>query len=469
MRHILRFTLALATLISAAHASTRCDQSPVLITNVDIWNAEEPGVDSILIADGHIRWVGANADAPTENLSVRKINGAGATALPGLIDSHTHFDALPAAKHMQPSLDVETEIYPVTMRQTLASGVTTARAHLSALADMALLKSIADDDCFPAPRIALSGPGLLAGAPSVNGRLMRGYTDTADLTDKIDELVEHGAEWIALHRPSQFSDADKEAIRGAAARHRVKFMADADRFEDFEATLELPVASAEYLNRTEADAYPDDILAAIENRRETIFVTPPIGYYSRSAAYAADNDKTIDDSLFLFMPEALRDAMSKSFNEAFENDQYIAGAVGSFPVMPAKFHQLGEAGAKLIVGSDSGSLGQFHHDAIWAELAAWREFGVSTSDIIAAASSIPAEMLDRNDIGRIAVGARGDIVLYTGDLEAVGFARPGVRSVIKGGVVYVEGGEWRGPNANEVSELIAIHKARLNADQNHRN
>ena len=465
MRPIFCTTLALAILICPAQASTHCDQSPVLITNVKIWNAEEPDADSILIADGHIRWIGAAVDAPTENLRVRKVNGAGAAALPGLIDSHTHFDALPAAKHLQPSLDVETEIYPVTMRQTLASGVTTARTHLSALADMAFLKSIADDDCFPAPRIALSGPGLLAGAPSVNGRLMRGYADAADLADKIDELVERGAEWIALHRPSRLSDADKEAIREAAARHSVKFLADADSFEDFEAALDLPVASAEYINRTEADVYPDDILKAIGSRREAIFVTPPIGYYSRSAVYAADDDKKIDDFLFLFAPEALRNAMRESFNEAFENDDYIASAVASLPMMPAKFHQLRQAGAKLIVGSDSGSLGQFHHDAIWAELAAWREFSVATADIVAAASSIPAEMLDRADIGRIAVGARGDVVLYTGDVDDGVFMRSGVSSVIKGGVIYVDGGEWRGPDADEMSELITVHKARLNADQ----
>lgn len=465
MHHIFSISLALAIFISPAHASARCDQSPILITDIEVWDAEQAGSDSILIADGHIQWIGAEPDAPTENLNVRKVNGAGAAALPGLIDSHTHFDALPAAKHLQASLDVETEIYPVTMRQTLASGVTTARAHLSALEDMALLKSIADDDCFPAPRIALSGPGLLAGAPSVNGRLMRGYADTADLSKKIDELVSRGAEWIALHRPSQLSDADKEAIRKAAARHPVKFMADADSFADFSATLVLPVTSAEYINRTEADAYPDDIMSAISERREPIFVTPPIGYYSRSGAYAAADNKRIDDSLFLFTPAAMRDAMRESFNDNFENDQYIAGAVASLPTMPKKFHQLQTAGTKIIVGSDSGSLGQFHHDAIWAELAAWREFGVATADIITAASVLPAEMLNRPDLGRIAVGARGDIVLYAGAIDTEAFSRLKVHSVIKGGVIYVEDSEWRGPDADEMIALISAHRSRVRSGQ----
>ena len=108
----------------------------------------------------------------------------------------------------------------------------------------------------------------------------------------------------------------------------------------------------------------------------------------------------------------------------------------------------------MVVGSDSGSLGHFHHDAIWTEMSAWRSFGVSSADTIAGATSAPAKMLERNDIGSLDVGARSDIVLFASDLEDIGFDRESVNAVIKGGVIFVADGEWRGPDAASMAAHI---------------
>lgn len=415
----------------------------------------ETETQSIAIADGRISWIGNIGAIPKSFKDARRLDGNGARALPGLIDSHVHFDALPAAKFRQRELNVATEIYPITMRQTLASGVTTARVHLSALEDMAVLRAISDDACFPAPRLALSGPGLRGGTPGLDARLMRGAEDVADLDAKIDELSARGAHWIALHAPSAFSDAEKDVIRAASTRHDVKFMVDGDAFDDFAAALDIPVTSIEYLNRTDRPVYPDEIVAALRDREPPIYVSAPVGYYRRSAQFGSATNKTLDRSVFAFVPDTLEALMRESFPAAFAKDQYIARAIAAYPTMEMKFKQLRDAGALMVASSDSGSLGQFHHDAIWVELSAWRSFDIATQDIVAGATSVPAMMLNRADIGALIVGAHGDVILYAGELDETGFSRDHVQTVIKGGVIFVTDGEWTGPDAAAMTARIS--------------
>lgn len=454
MRIVGYFCAAVAAFVAGpapAKNYQACDQRALVIE--DVWLFGGKDHQSIAVKNGRIAWVGDLGAEPKEFRNARRMIGAGATALPGLIDSHTHFDALPAAKHLQAELDVRTEIYPITMRQTLASGVTTARAHLAALSDMAFLREIADDPCYPGPRIVLSGPGLLGGAPSVNSRLMRGFADSNDLADKIEQLVAHGAEWIALHAPAMFTESEKSVIRSAKETHNVQFLADGDSFENLAAALDLPITSAEYLNRSSAAEYPDSILSSINARPAALYIAAPLGYYRRSALFANESEKKIDDALLMFVPDEYADAMRNRLVGAFEEDPYIAKAVSSFPMMKTKFDQLRGAGALPVIGSDSGSLGQFHHDAVWVEFAAWAAFGIAPGDILGAATRRPAAMLGRSDIGVIEDGAYGDIVLIEGVFGEGNYRRDRVRAVVKGGVVYVENGEWRGPDADTMKKM----------------
>ncbi|MEM9618198.1 MAG: amidohydrolase family protein [Pseudomonadota bacterium] len=455
------FAATAAMSIPASAADWICDKAPLLIENVYLHGND--GLNSIYIANGMIEWIGDVNDAPERYDEARRIDGRDATALPGLIDSHTHFDALPAAKHLQSELDVQTEIFPITMRQTLASGVTTARAHLAALADMAAMKTLSSDNCFPSPRIIISGPGLRGGAPTLDARLMRGVQGPIDAAAKINELAILGARWAALHGITRLSNDELAAIVNAAEQTGLKLMADTDSFEDLEAALRLPVVSGEYINRTLAEAYPDDLMDLLAARKSDFYVSPPLGYYARSHAYANTDTTHLDDELFLFVPDELSSAMRDNFHDAFGQDEYIAGAIAAFPTFQVKFDQLRTAGAKFVIGSDTGSLGQFHHDAIWREMAAWSAFGATPDEVIAGATKTPAQMLEASNVGTLTSGALGDVVLYAGDISSGEFNRTHVRAVIKGGVVYVSEGEWVGPEAPQMQ--VEIEAFRWKSDE----
>ena len=457
--YTLRFAILIAATMAVAacggepseeeSAAFRCDRSSLLIVDTRV-----PGrttADSILIEDGVIAWIGDAEDAPPHD---ETLDAKGAIALPGLIDSHTHFDALAAAKHLQQELDAAVEIFPITMRQTLASGVTTVRAHLSALDDMVLIQTLSKDDCFPSPRIVISGPGLLGGAPNVNAPLMRGVENAEDAAAKVNELANHGADWVALHGLTRFSDDELTAILDAARGAGLKLLADTDDFADLELAVASPIRSGEYLNRSGSEAYPLALIEAIDARSSELYVVPPVGYYLRSAEYARSEERALDPRLFLFTDPDIKAQMIETFDAAFNEDEYIAEIVESSATLPRKFEQINNSGAILVIGSDSGSLGQFHHDAIWQEMTAWHTLGAEPEQIVDAATVTAAHMLDLDDIGYLAVGARGDVLLYSGDIFGGDFDRSKVEAVIKGGVIFVSDGQWIGPNTEDTRSTI---------------
>jgi len=431
-----------------------CDTSPVLITDVAVWT--DGGTEAhrnIFLKDGRIAWIG-DEDRRPEASEYRTIDGRGMTALPGLIDSHTHFDTLGAAKSSVRSSDLTRDILPITLRQTLASGVTGARIHLTALDQIQHLLRAADSPCFPGPRLTLSGPGLLGGAPSVNGRLMRGIQGAADATEKIRQMHALGARWLALHRPAAFTGEEITAIKDEADRLGMSLLADADAFDNMRRALEIGVASGEYVNRTETPDYPEDIKQAITAQEPPFTVVAPIGYYHRVHRIAADRSFSLSPGDLAFVPDRLQEAMQAGFEAEFANDAYIASILASYPTMARKFKSLGDAGAVRLVGTDAGSLGQFHNDAVWWELKAHHAFGVSARDTVAAVTSRAAAFLAFGDAGTLSEGKRADIVLYAGELENGEFERRHVRDVIKGGILFLADYRWIGPDTQQTVDML---------------
>ena len=75
-----------------------------------------------------------------------------------------------------------------------------------------------------------------------------------------------------------------------------------------------------------------------------------------------------------------------------------------------------DAGAELLVGTDSGNPGHFHPNATWLELDAWVKFGVDPMEAIRRATAVPAKVMgvDR-DYGTIEAGEYADVIVVAGD------------------------------------------------------
>lgn len=85
-------------------------------------------------------------------------------------------------------------------------------------------------------------------------------------------------------------------------------------------------------------------------------------------------------------------------------------------IAQTNFRQLREAGVQILIGTDSGVHGVFPGVGIHNEMRLLRSLGMSELDILRAVTSDAAAFLDPEaDFGRIAAGARADLLLVNGD------------------------------------------------------
>jgi imidazolonepropionase-like amidohydrolase len=442
-------SLALAAALTSARSGSGqqaapawvCDRTPILVSNARPWSAAGAGpVRDVLIEAGRIARI-----APPGTIAVagaRVVDGVGAQLLPGLVDAHAHLDALPGAPG-GPTIAPE-DVVAAAGRQTLASGVTTVRVHLSGLSDGAATAARGADPCAPAPRAHVGGPGITGGAPDLDARLMRGVRGVDDGVAKVAAVAAAGATWIAMHRLDLLAPAERAAILAAARQRGLKVMAAGDEFAEVRAALAAGVDSIEYLNRTAAAGYPNDVLVELRRQRDRLTVVAPIGYYVQYHAYRTAAADARRPALVSFYPPAaiapVIDALAQHLRDAPQSPPDRAAAS-----LTGKFQQLRSTGVAMALGSDSGSPAQFHIDAIWQEMRTWYALGARPDDILRAGTVIPARLLGDPSVGRVEVGDPADVLLYRGDVAGGQFDRRHLDTVIKGGVIFVRAGQWVGP------------------------
>ncbi len=96
----------------------------LLITNVNLIDGTGRSVmqnTSILIRDGRIAGISRSLERGGEEV----LDGAGAYALPGLIDSHTHLLSAPGSAHRKDTAETRACLWKYHLHAYLASGVTT--------------------------------------------------------------------------------------------------------------------------------------------------------------------------------------------------------------------------------------------------------------------------------------------------------------------------------------------------------
>jgi imidazolonepropionase-like amidohydrolase len=442
-------SLALAAALTAARPAPgqtaapawTCDRTPIVVANARRWTTGGIGpVRDVLIESGRIARVAASGALAVAG--ARVIDAGGAVMLPGLVDAHAHLDALPGAPG-GPAVSRD-EIVEAASRQTLASGVTTVRLHLSGLADTAAMAARGADSCTPAPRAIVGGPGLTGGAPDLDARLMRGVRGVDDGVAKVAAVHAAGATWIALHRLDLLAPGEQAAVVGAARQRGLRVMAAGDDFAELRAALAAGVDSIEYLNRTDAARYPDDALESLRRGRTRLTVVAPIGYYLQYHAYrTAAADVRRPALVSFYAPAAIGpviEALAQHLRNAPPSAIDRAAAT-----LGRKFQQVRSTGVPMALGSDSGSPAQFHVEAIWQEMRAWHALGARPDDILRAGTVVAARLLGDPRIGRLEPGDPADLLLYRGDVASGQFDRRHLDTVIKGGVIFVRGGRWVGP------------------------
>lgn len=426
-------------------AGNPCKPAPLVITRAALWTTDG------LVNNAEVIFAGGRVTAVEKSGAVARPRGAqvidanGDTLLPGLIDAHAHL-VFPGGPPKQIREDPRRPEFSITAKQLLQSGVTTARIHLWDLVDGPEFRRRAEDDCFPAPRLQIGGPGFIGGAPELDREIVWGVKDAEDIRRKIERTRAAGAQWVAIHELAKFQEGQVETIVAEARRAGLRVMAAGDDPAGVKRLTEMGVDSIEYLDRSSAEPYPDDLIARLAAQGKSLFLVPPIGYYHRYLDYRRDGRFLEDPILTSFMPETLRSHLLGDLREQRARPHMPSGESieRSFPSLPVKFRQLYDAGLNVVVGTDCGSTANFQADSIWWELETWRKLGVAPVKIVDAAATRSAALLRLPDVGALRVGARADFVLYKGRLVDGVFDVRRVRYVGKGGNLFVRNGRWNG-------------------------
>lgn len=409
-----------------------CDQSPLLIRNVTVFNGERfDSSRDVLLAKGRIAKI---AKAGTIAYAGRSMDGTGNTLLPGLIDAHLHFSI--------PGLPATEKAEEYSGRQLLRSGVTAGRLHLAPLEKASELKRLGAQECATMPALVAGGPGIAGGAPQLNSPQYGGVKDAEDARAKVQRIAEAGLDWVALHDIEKFSIDERNALRQSARKYGLKIFVAATNFEQARIGLALRADSIDYIDRTTAPSYPSDLLGAW--RRAKVFAAPTVGIFALYAACRAARDCPANVASSFFR-SAVGTDVSTQLQRDLASNPYVLESAAFWPTLQRKLADLRASGAPVLVATDAGSPAYLHEGAIWWEMETWRRMGVPPLEVLKAATSRSAKALDFADRGVIRVGAIADFVLYRGDPRQSSFTLDRVLAVGRSGRLLVEGGRWVGP------------------------
>lgn len=386
---------------------------------VDASGRSTPDAVVIVQADTIVR-VGRGAGAIPAGARVVDLRQY--TALPGLIDVHTHMTYWRDKANPQVagprSKDSVVMAAAWNARRTLETGVTTVRdLGASNYADIAMRDSI-NKGAMIGPRMFVSGYGLSklttpprAGTPSAapRGRVL----DTMEIKEAIKAQVDAGADWIKMYGSTgSFQNVtgvqtftDEEMRVAVAAAHRFNKPIAIHSYGDSggRAAMRAGAESVEH------PAKLDDATLAEFAKRGTVYVP------------------TVDHNRFYAENAAL---LGYNANQVAELD--------SFRLLNLEtVKRAHKAGVRIAMGSDA-VYWMFGENT--RELGFMVKAGMTPAQALATATTNAAALLRMpSKIGRVAPGFFADIVAVDGDpLRDIDVVINHVVWVMKGGAVVVD-------------------------------
>jgi imidazolonepropionase-like amidohydrolase len=383
---------------------------------------------TIVVRNGRIESVGENAGAtPAGATTIRLPEGT--TALPGLIDTHTHI-FLQGEDPAEGGYDVQLLKHPssyraaravVAAKRALDQGFTTLRdleTEGAGYGDVGIKEAI-NDGYIPGPRLF-----CVTRAISVTGGYpLEGYNPDvkvpkgAQLIDgpvearkAAREQIENGADWIKVYMTHR-SWADKGGnlvSQPTLTLDEIKAVTDEAHGQEHKVAchaysgLGLQRALDGGCDSIEHGLALDDSMIQQMLKQGTWYVPTLAVYYKDNGAPGT--------------PDGIRDAARVREHEA-------------------SFRRALKAGVKIAFGTDMGGISW--SEPIAQEFDYMVKFGMTPMQAVQSATTRAAELLDRKgELGVIAPGAFADIIAVQGDPTANVSALRDVKFVMKDGKVY---------------------------------
>lgn len=380
------------------------------ITNVRVFDGDTmTGPTTVLIENGRIAAIDPALALPA---GAETLNAQGLTALPGLIDAHTH-------------------TYGDVLRTSLRFGVTT---NLDMFSSPLLLAGARTgrESADPTDLADWYSAGMLATAPGGHGTQFGVPVETLTAPDQavdwVSDRLAEGSDYIKLvYMPYQSRLPSLDYATAAAviaAAHAEGVLAVAHVYS-LEGAREMVEAGINGLVHVFADAPVD--AAFIEAAREAeLFVIPTLTVLGsingqRLGARLAEDPRVADD-----LTAVQRRSLEGGFGAA-------VGGGFDFVTGLENVRRLHEAGIAILAGSDAPNPGTIHGASLHQELALLVEAGLTPVEALRAATAAPADQFGLTERGRITPGARADLLLVNGDPTRAIDASLSIAQVFKNG------------------------------------
>ena len=423
--------LALAVVVAAVATAQAPERSPRKVAlkaaRLIDGTGAAPMTNAVVLIEGdRITAVGSGLAIPK---GYEVVDLGMQTLMPGFIDCHTHVTSQPGEFYediFRKSPIDQAMTSHLYARRTLDAGFTTIRnAGAPEYVDVSLRNAITRGE-IAGPRIiaATSAIGATGGHGDLNGMSpylrFEGVSGIADGVDAIRKLVrtqiKYGADVIKMIATAgvlseeesvgapQYSAEEMKAMVDEAAMWGKKVMAHAHGTEGIKRAIRAGVASVDH------GSLIDDEGIELAKARGTFLVMD-----------VYNDDYILAEYGRLGYPEKIL-AKERSIGR----------------LQRENFRKAVRAGVKMAFGTDAGV---YPHGWNAKQFATQVEWGMTPMQAIVSATSSAAELLGQSDkVGMVAVGRWADLVATSGDplvnireLEKVQF-------VMKGGVIYKQGG-----------------------------
>lgn len=351
---------------------------------------------NVVVRGGRIESVGRRR--PPADLPI--IEGSGRTLLPGLIDSHGHVGS------------------ETSLRDATRFGVTTVLDMLTRLEIVRTLRSqrARSDrtdlaDMWTAGLFATSPRGLGSQfgipAPPVSG--------PEDADAWVRARIAEGSDYIKIiYEPSApiFTTISRETLAALiAAAHRERVLAVV-HVSSIEGARDAVAAGADVLAHGFSDALIDDTLVRQMSARG-IFVNPTLSLTGAFDGQGPGAALAADPRLSPWISDAQRRGLVAPTPGP---NSPLAPYLARFDLTRAteNVRRLRAGGVRILAGTDAPNLGA-HGVTLHGELLLLTRAGLSPAEALRAATLAPAQAFRLADRGRIAVGARADLLLVDGN------------------------------------------------------
>ena len=371
------------------------------------------GVRDVLVVNGRIADVSPKISAPQ---GATVVEAAGKTLLPGLIDSHTH-------------------VFGDALEQALVFGVTT---ELDMFTDVQLASQLRAEQKKGnvSGRADIFSAGTLVTAPKGHGTEYGMSIPTITTPDSaqafVDARIAEGSDYIKIVYDDgkaygtlipTVSPATLRAVISAAHKRGKLAVVHVGQAAFAREAL---AAGADGLVHLFTDEEPpaDFTSLAVSGKA---FVIPTLTVLHSITGKPGSGDIVSDTGLMSHLAVSGRSTIRSAF-------PFPPGArPREVRFAQSAIRQLVAAGVPILAGTDAPNPGTAHGIGMHRELELLVQSGLTSTQALAAATSVPAKAFGLKDRGTIAKGMRADLLLVTGDPTTNIKATRAIDGVWKGG------------------------------------